>query len=248
MKRWLAIVLYVISNKSIIGKSLIMPKPWLLLLLLLLQHVKQSEPRKRLMALEGVAEIGAAGLFCSLGNGKGFKNGRQAAVYICAWRGEGNINQSRLHLAKGQNRKAIKTLEHAIKVDPYFDVPYINLADIYRSLADTQKAARVYVLGLKSTPTSAMLHYSYAMHLVRNKNYKGAISSLETALNLTPSNSQIAYVYIVALDSTGQLALARLKSMTNRFRADQQMIQLGLSLAQKLQDQPSFNYFQQLTQ
>jgi transposase len=51
---------------------------------LLLQHVKQSEPCKRLMALEGVAEIGAAGLFCSLGNGKGFKNGRQAAVYIGA--------------------------------------------------------------------------------------------------------------------------------------------------------------------
>ena len=36
------------------------------------------------MALEGVAEIGAAGLFCSLGNGKEFKNGRQAAVYIGA--------------------------------------------------------------------------------------------------------------------------------------------------------------------
>jgi transposase len=51
---------------------------------LLLQQVKESEPCKRLMALEGVAEIGAAGLFCSLGNGKGFKNGRQAAVYIGA--------------------------------------------------------------------------------------------------------------------------------------------------------------------
>ena len=36
------------------------------------------------MALEGVGEIGAAGLFCSLGDGKGFKNGRQAAVYIGA--------------------------------------------------------------------------------------------------------------------------------------------------------------------
>jgi transposase len=51
---------------------------------LLLQQVKESEPCKRLMALEGVGEIGAGGLFCSLGNGKGFKNRRQAAVYIGA--------------------------------------------------------------------------------------------------------------------------------------------------------------------
>jgi transposase len=51
---------------------------------LLLQQVKESEPCKRLMTLEGFAEIGAAGLFCSLGNGKEFKNGRQAAVYIGA--------------------------------------------------------------------------------------------------------------------------------------------------------------------
>ncbi len=50
----------------------------------MLQQVKESEPCKRLMALEGVAEIGAACLFCSLGDGKGFKNGRQAAVYIGA--------------------------------------------------------------------------------------------------------------------------------------------------------------------
>lgn len=51
---------------------------------LLQQQVAQSEPCKRLMKLEGVAKIGAAGLFCSLGNGQGFKNGRQASVYIGA--------------------------------------------------------------------------------------------------------------------------------------------------------------------
>jgi transposase len=49
---------------------------------LLQQQVTQSEPCKRLMQLEGVAKIGAAGLFCSLGDGQGFKNGRQASVYI----------------------------------------------------------------------------------------------------------------------------------------------------------------------
>lgn len=49
---------------------------------LLQQQVRQSEPCKRLIELEGVAQIGAAGLFCSLGDGRGFKNGRHASVYI----------------------------------------------------------------------------------------------------------------------------------------------------------------------
>ena len=49
---------------------------------LLRQQVTQSDPCQRLMALEGVAEIGAAGLFCSLGDGSGFNNGRHASVYI----------------------------------------------------------------------------------------------------------------------------------------------------------------------
>ena len=51
---------------------------------LLLQQVKQLEPCKRLMELEGVGEIGAAGLFSSIGDGKSFKNGRQASAYIGA--------------------------------------------------------------------------------------------------------------------------------------------------------------------
>lgn len=46
------------------------------------QHVAQSEPCKRLMALEGVGEIGAAGLYATLGDGSGFKNGRHASVYV----------------------------------------------------------------------------------------------------------------------------------------------------------------------
>ena len=44
--------------------------------------VKQIEPCKRLMDLEGVGEVCAAMLYASLGDGREFKNGRQASVYI----------------------------------------------------------------------------------------------------------------------------------------------------------------------
>lgn len=46
------------------------------------QLVNQSEPCKRLMKLEGVSYIGAAGLISCLGDGKSFKNGRHASVYV----------------------------------------------------------------------------------------------------------------------------------------------------------------------
>ena len=46
--------------------------------------VKQHEPARRLMALEGVGEKSAAGLIASLGDGSAHKNGRHAAVYVGA--------------------------------------------------------------------------------------------------------------------------------------------------------------------
>jgi len=44
--------------------------------------VKQIEPCKRIMELEGVGEVCAAMLYASMGNGKEFKNGREASVYM----------------------------------------------------------------------------------------------------------------------------------------------------------------------
>lgn len=46
------------------------------------QWVTQSEPCKRLIKLEGVSHIGAAGLLACLGDGQGFKNGRHAAAFV----------------------------------------------------------------------------------------------------------------------------------------------------------------------
>jgi len=46
------------------------------------QIVKQIEPCKRLLDIEGVGEVGASMLYASLGDGGNFKNGRQAAAYI----------------------------------------------------------------------------------------------------------------------------------------------------------------------
>jgi transposase len=44
--------------------------------------VRQLEPCKSLMALEGVAEVCAGMLYSSLGDGKQFKNGREASAFV----------------------------------------------------------------------------------------------------------------------------------------------------------------------
>jgi len=44
--------------------------------------VQQIEPCQRLMAIEGIGEVCAAMLYANIGNGKEFKNGRDASVYI----------------------------------------------------------------------------------------------------------------------------------------------------------------------
>lgn len=49
---------------------------------LLSNLVKQHKPSRRLMALEGVEEISAAGLIASLGDGSTYKNG---AMRRCMW-------------------------------------------------------------------------------------------------------------------------------------------------------------------
>lgn len=49
---------------------------------LLAQLVKQDEACKSLLALEGVGPINALGLYLSIGDGSGFKNGRAAAACI----------------------------------------------------------------------------------------------------------------------------------------------------------------------
>jgi transposase len=48
------------------------------------QLAEQSDSCQRLMKIEGIGPVGAVGLISSLGDGRHFKNGRHASVYIGA--------------------------------------------------------------------------------------------------------------------------------------------------------------------
>ncbi|MGJ8694537.1 MAG: multiheme c-type cytochrome [Thalassotalea sp.] len=169
---------------------------------------------------------------------------------ISSWRGEGNLNQSMVHFSKGDIANAIESLKAAINVDPYFEASYVNLADIYRNLGETAKEKALFKQAIIATPKSALLHYSYGLHQIRNQEKAASVQSFSTALRLQPDNSQYAYIYLLALDNTGKTkqALATLKMQINRYKNNSQMLQLGLSFAQKLQDRNAYQSFSQYLQ
>ncbi len=169
---------------------------------------------------------------------------------ISSWRGEGHLNQSMVHMNIGDAEKTIESLTRGIKVDPYFTENYINLADIYRAMGDANNEKKTFEAGLEATPNAAMLQYSYGLHLIRSKQIGDALNAFAKAVKISPDNSQFAYVYLIAMDANGQTkrALSILKSIIRRFNGDPQLAQLGMSYAQKMNDEQSYNYFAKFLQ
>jgi len=168
-----------------------------------------------------------------------------AANNTNAWRGEGHLNQSMVHYRLGQTEKTIASLKRAINVDPYFNASYINLADLYKSLGDKANEANTFQQALKAMPQDAIVHYSYGLYLIRNKQAKSAIAAFKKAVKLDPSNAQFIYLYALALDSVGKTkqATMHLRMMINKANNPQQLAQLGLNFSQKLNDAKSYQFF-----
>lgn len=83
------------------------------------------------------------------------------------------------------------------------------------------------------------------MYQIRLKQVKSSIASFTKALKLQPNNGQYAYIYILALDNTGETekALAQLKMISTSFSHDGQLLQLGLTLAKKCETKKRINIF-----
>ncbi|TRX54072.1 hypothetical protein FNN08_13360 [Thalassomonas sp. M1454] len=161
------------------------------------------------------------------------------------WRGEGRLNQGLLAIDKSNFSDAEKHFKEAIRVEPYFDAAYSNLAEFYRMQNKPAQVISVYNAGLNKVPSSALLNYGYGLHLVRNQQLPKAVPLFKKAMTLDPANSQYGYVYALSVDGTGDTkqAIAILKSIIANYPQNQQLVELGLSLAQKAQDKPSFDYF-----
>lgn len=164
---------------------------------------------------------------------------------VSSWRGEGNLNRGIIYQRQGQAKQAISALEHGIYADPYFEPNYINLADVYRNNNQVKQEGETYNKGLQANPKSGQLHYGYGMYQIRNGAKAASVDSFKTAVKYDPSNIQYAYLYFLAMDNVGntKTALAELKRVIKQYGYNRQMVELGLSFSQKLNDRASYDFF-----
>jgi predicted CXXCH cytochrome family protein len=166
---------------------------------------------------------------------------------VNAWRGEGRANKAVMHIELNQLDKAAFEFEQSINIDPYFAGSYLGLADVYRLQQQDNKLDELYQTALQRLPKSAELHYSNALYQVRKQQYEPALAAFKMAYRLMPDNAQYLYAYVLSMDGIGQSkqALNTLKMLLGRFKVNQQLLELGLYLAQKNQDRQSYDWFMQ---
>ena len=165
--------------------------------------------------------------------------------HINSWRGEGRANEVLLALELGESKKAEQALKGVIDIEPYYDIGYINLADLYRTQQRPAQVAAVLSKGMKNLPKAAGLKYAYALHLVRTQQHNKALNFFEKATLLEPSSEQYFYAYILSLDGQGDpiKALNELQKLITNYENNQQLKELGLYLAQKNQNRQMYDWF-----
>jgi Flp pilus assembly protein TadD len=127
----------------------------------------------------------------------------------------------------------------------------VNLADHYRVLNQDSSGERVLRQGLVRLPGAAPLHHALGLLLARTGRSAEAVTELGKAAALAPSSARYAYVYAVALNSSGagDRALAALKTAHDRHPGDPDIL---IALATINRDRgargPARDYVQKLLQ
>ncbi len=130
-----------------------------------------------------------------------------------AERPEVQTNLGDLYAARGAAEKAAAAYKAATDINPRFVPGYVNLADLYRAQGEEKKAEDVLRRALRAAPGSAAAHHALGLSLVRQKRRAEALEVLRMAWTLDADNARYAYVYALALNSTGspQEAIALLE-------------------------------------
>ncbi len=167
---------------------------------------------------------------------------------INSWRGEGMANQGVLAIEMNKLTDAEIAFKNMIKIEPYFNASYINLADIYRVQQKPFQEAVVLKKGIENNSKSAVLHYAYGLHFVRQKKLNKGLPLFEKSIMLQPKNSHYAYTYVLAVDGAGQSkqALIKLKTLIKNYQDNTQLKELGLYLSQKLKLRSEYDWFMKL--
>lgn len=138
----------------------------------------------------------------------------------------------------GSLREAEEELKAALRLSASFAPAAINLADLYRQAGRDADGEAVLRQALAASPQDAALHHARGLTLVRLKRLPEAIESLGRAHAIDPGQSRYAYVYAVALHSSGRPAEALdiLKQTAMRHPTDRETLMALVTYAEEAGD------------
>ncbi|MGY3621420.1 putative CXXCH cytochrome family protein [Bradyrhizobium sp. USDA 10063] len=135
---------------------------------------------------------------------------RAAAEFIAAQRLNADRPEARSTLGnfyarRGLTADAEDEYKTALRLSPQFAPAAINLADLYRQLGRDGDGESVLRTAIASSSQDAGLHHALGLSLTRQKRPDDALNEFRAASELEPDRSRYAYVYAVALHSSGRI-------------------------------------------
>src|SRR6516165_1709544 len=135
---------------------------------------------------------------------------RAAAEFIAAQRFNADRPEARATLGNFYARRALtgdaeNEYRAALRLSPQYTPAAINLADLYRQLGRDGEGESVLRSAIGSSPPDAGLHHALGLTLTRERRPDDALAEFRAAKELEPDRSRCAYVYAVALHSSGHI-------------------------------------------
>jgi predicted CXXCH cytochrome family protein len=156
---------------------------------------------------------------------------RAAAEFITAQRANADRPEARTTLGsfltrRGQPVGAETEYKAALRLSPQYVAASINLADLYRQLGRDGEGEAVLRAAVAVSPLDAAAHHALGLTLVRLRKPDAALFEFRRAAELEPDGARYAYVYAVALNSSGQgdQAMAVLKESLAHHPGDRDIL------------------------
>ena len=131
-----------------------------------------------------------------------------ASQLLNADRPEAYLNIGLLHANRGDLAGAVAALEIALSLDQGFAPAYVNLADLMRAQGLEIEGERLLRVGIARSDEPGAVRHALGLSLIRQRRSEEGLVELRRATEAEPLNARFAYVYGVALQSTGQVELA----------------------------------------
>lgn len=149
-------------------------------------------------------------------------------------RPESLVNLAGVRFREGKPEEAKTLLNSALQIAPYYAPAAVNLADVYRATGQEAESEALLrkILKAPTTIDKAPLNHALGLSLIRQQKLSAAIPFLLAAADATNAPPRYAYVYGIALNSSGQSgsAIEYLEQALLRYPQDREILSALVSL------------------